>query len=231
MGLWKDLKSGFDLMLKPGENSKKSLNVGAAYTWYYKVTLIPLIALIVVALLLVSSFGTSPIVRVLGSAFFGLGVLTAVVLPIVFVWLLIPISILVSAGLVHIVGVWTGQFKGDLSKTLTATMFGRIPSTIFLFALIIPSSFVLYFVFAIWALVVYVIALQNQQKVSWPVALGVILITTIVVAAVIGLIATVFAVQVNNAILNALLPHLIGNNGYTVPTSGNGMPVITQTTP
>lgn len=223
VGLWNDLKAGLAVMLHPTDNTKKTMEIGAAYSWYYRATVIPLIALIIVALVLVSAFALSPIGVLLGpvgSALSGLGYVGAIVLPILFMWVLIPIGIFVKAGLYHLVGTWSGQFKGDFNKTLTATMFAEMPGAIFLFALVVPATAALYFFFVVWGFIVLLLALANQQKTRWNVSLGVVLMTVVVVSAVLGVIFTVFAAAisgVSNAYINALIPHLLGDNGYTTP--------------
>jgi hypothetical protein len=211
-------------MVRPGEYTKKTMEIGAAYGWYYRVTLIPLIALIAVALIFVSAFELSTVTAVFGSvggALLGLGYVAAIVLPILFMWVLIPVSIFISAGLYHIIGTWLGQLKGDFGRTLSAVVYSKMPTAIFASALIVlPAAVVLYLVLTAWELIVLLTALSNQQKVKWTVALGVVLITVIVVYAVLGIIFSVFAVAVSgttNALVNAVIPHLLGNNGYTTP--------------
>jgi hypothetical protein len=216
VGLAKDFRAGLDMMFRPIENTKKSMSVGAAYKWYYRATVIPLIVLILVALALVSVFAVASLASVFGTSIFSLGVLAAIVAPIVFMWVLVPIGIFVKGGIYHIVGRWSGQFKGDFSKSLTAAMFGEIPAVFFLFVLLIPGSAVLYLLFAIWSLIVLVLGFSNQQKVHWTVALGVVVVAVVIIAALVGLLAAVFAVTVNSTI-NGLLPHFLSNNGYASP--------------
>ncbi len=214
----KDLRSGLAVMLHPGDNTKKTMEIGAAYAWYYRVTAIPLVILIIFALAVATAFYASPIAAV--SSVVGLGVVAAIVLPILFMWVLIPINIFISAGLFHIVAGWMGEFKGDFEKTLSAVVYSKMPSSIFLFTLIAPAILVVAPVFAIWELVVLLLALSNQQKVKWTVALGVVLITVIVVTAVVSVITAAFAIATAgaaNALVNALIPHLVGNNGYITP--------------
>ena len=224
MGITSDLKAGLQVMLHPGENTKKSMEVGEAYSWYFKATLIPLAALIVVALVLASAFASSPIYSLIGLHLFGLGIASAIVVPLLFVWVLIPVGILISAGLYHIVGTWAGVFKGDFNKTLTATMFSKMPTTIFLFTAIVPAAAAFYVLFAIWELIVLLIGLSNQQKLKWPVALGIVVMTVVIVAVIISLVVTVFAITFNNAIVNAVLPHILGNNGFN--QSVTGLPIV-----
>lgn len=216
MGIFADLKKGFEVMLRPTENTKANMEIGAAYSWYYRATLIPLIVLIIVALILASAFAASPIFSIIGSSFAGLGIVAAIVVPILFVWVLIPISIFINAGLYHIIGQWTGTFKGDFNKTLTAVMFSQMPTTIFLFSLIIPATAAFFVLFIVWDLIVLLLALANQQKMKWNIALGVVIVTVVIVSAVVGLIVTVFAITVQTALVNAILPHILGSGGYNV---------------
>lgn len=220
MGITSDLKAGLQVMLHPGDNTKKPMEVGEAYSWYFKVTLIPLVALIIVALILTSAFTSSPIYSLIGLHLFGIGIASAIIVPLLFVWVLIPVGILISAGLYHIVGTWSGVFKGDFNKTLTATMFSKMPTTIFLFTAIVPAAAAFYLLFAVWELVVLLLALANQQKVKWQTALGIVVMTVVIVAVVIGVVVTVFAVTFNNAIVNAVLPHILGNNGFNQTITG-----------
>ncbi|MCW6159536.1 MAG: hypothetical protein LVQ95_00395 [Candidatus Micrarchaeales archaeon] len=216
-----DLKMGFQVMLRPGETTKKSMEIGQAYSFYYKATLLPLVALIIISLIIAGALAASPLGSLFGGLLGSVGLATAVVVPILAVWILIPISILINGGLYHLFGMWTGQFKQDFNKTLTATMFSKMPTTIFLFALVVPATIALFPLFVIWELVVLVIALSNQQKVKWNVAFGVVVITVTVIAALVGLILTVFAISISGAMmgwLNAVVPHLLGNGGLPTIT-------------
>lgn len=214
----KDLRSGFAVMLHPGDNTKKTMDIGAAYAWYYRVTAVPLIVLIIFALILATAFYASPIAAFGPIA--GLGFVAAIILPVLFMWVVIPINIFISAGLFHIVARCIGEFKGEFRKTLSAVVYSKMPSSIFLFTLIVPAVLVIAPVFALWELIVLLLALSNQQKIKWTVALGVVLITVIIVTAVVSIVTTALAIATAgaaNSLVNALIPHLVGNNGYTTP--------------
>ncbi len=221
MGIIKDLKFGLQVMLKPGENTKKPMEIGQAFNLYYRITIIPLIVLIVFAVVMASAFAGSPLFALLGQSFAGLGasalLASSILIPILVVWVLIPLSIFITGGLYHIVGKWSGQFKNDFNKTFTATMFSKLPTTIFLFTLVVPATAFLFWIFALWELIVLLVALSNQQKVKWNVALGIVLITALVVTAVIGLVFYAFAVSVSNTIISAIIPQIIsgGTTGTT----------------
>jgi len=218
-----ELRMGLQAMLRPGEMTKKSMEVGEAYSFYYKATLLPLVAMIIVSLALAGAIAASPLGSLLGGVVGGGALASAIAIPILTIWVIIPISILIDGGLYHIFGRWTGQFKGDFNKTLTATMFSFMPTTIFLFALIVPTSIGLFPLFIIWDLIVLVLALQNQQKVGWNIAFGVVVITVAVIAAIIGIVLSVLAISLSGTVmgwLNAVLPHLLGNGGLpniTIP--------------
>ncbi len=217
MGIVDDLQAGFGVMLRPTENTKKTMDIGKAFGWYFRVTFIPLIALIIVSLALVGALAASPVFGVFGSTFATIGIVAAIIVPLVFLWALIPVTIFISAGLYHLVGTWTKTFKGDFNKTFTATMFSKLPTMIFLWVLLIPATSAFYVIFVVWELIVLLLALSNQQKIKWNVALGTVIITDVIVTAVLALLLTLFGIAINGAIAGAVLPHILGNNGYSNP--------------
>ncbi len=205
---FKELKQGMGLLLAPGNNTKRAQSIGDAYTQYYKVTLVPLVAYVILSFIFVSAAGSSRIFASIAAPLLSLGAFAMIAVPVVFVWIMLPISAFIDAAIFHVVGVALGTFRHKFENTLTALIYSRFPLGIFAFMLAVPFVTPLYFVlFGAWAVIISIIALANLQKISWVSALGIIVISVVVVMTLVALIAFVFAVSLGSSISMWMFSH------------------------
>ncbi len=207
----KELRNAISLMLSPGNATKKSMKIGEAFAFYYKATLIPLVAYIIISLILSAAL-TATAGAVLASIpyvapLLGIGLLAAIVVPIVVVWILIPIFAIIWAGILQIIGKALGVFKSDFENTLSAVVYGRFPVGVFSFLYAIPFASLAMPVFDLWSLVVQVVGLSNQQKLKWPAALGMVIISGTIVLAIIAIIASLLFIALGGSLLGWVMHH------------------------
>lgn len=201
-----EIRKGIDIMLHPSKATKESKDIGGIFTYYYKLSFIPLILMIIVLLALLSIIrsiiGSTSLI---GSVFAGLGILGAILYPIAILWVLIPVGFLVSAGLLQIFGKLVRQFKADYIKTLNAVIYGSVPLILFYWIFMVPLlGGIVEFIMAIWGLIVLIIALSNQQKIGNGASFGILILTGVVVGIIVGVIAIAFSVALFHSILPAI---------------------------
>ena len=156
------LKTGIDAALHPAKGTKAKMTVLEALTFYYKFSLIPLILLIVISLIVIALLPQAAAqLQQLGSA----GNVFVVVALIFYLWLAIPIGILIEALIYHIIGKVLGFFSGTYSNTFTAVVFSTLPviGVVWLIFLPVIGSIVV-FVASIWSIYVISVAFSNQHK-------------------------------------------------------------------
>lgn len=210
-----EIRTGINIMLHPTAATKGSKDIGGIFTYYYKLSFIPLVLMIIVMLALASLVGgIMNKIPAIGGAFAALGILGAIVLPIAILWVFMPIGFLVSAGLLQIFGKLSKQFKADYAKTLNAVIYGAVPSVLFYWIFFVPLlGGAVNIIMSIWGLIVLIIALANQQRMGSFAALGVIILTAIVVGIIVGLVALAFSVAFLSGIASA-----INSSNFTVTT-------------
>ncbi len=210
-----EIRTGINIMLHPTEATKGSKDIGGIFTYYYKLSFIPLVLMIIVMLALVSLIGgIMNRISVIGSAFAGLGIFSAIVFPIAILWVFMPIGFLVSAGLLQIFGKLSRQFKADYVKTLNAVIYGAVPSILFYWIFFVPLlGGIVNIIMAVWGLIVLIIALANQQKMSAFTALGVVILTAILI----GIIAVIIGLAFSLTFLSGIA-HINSSSNVTVTT-------------
>ncbi|MGC8586805.1 MAG: hypothetical protein ACP5K9_00755 [Candidatus Micrarchaeia archaeon] len=212
-----DFLDGINLMLHPSAATSKKMDIGKAFSYYYKMTIVPLVISEVLAILF-AVFMLSIIKSslVFTSILGGFGALDFIALPLLILWILIPISIFISAGLYHIFGKLFRQFKNSYSATVTAVVYSVVPTVLFYWAIIIPVlGGIISFVMGIWGFIVLVIALSKQQKISTGAAFGIAILVPIIIGIIVVIIVALFAIGV-------FLPILMSHNftSAQVPYSG-----------
>ncbi|MEM3744698.1 MAG: hypothetical protein QW759_02555, partial [Candidatus Micrarchaeaceae archaeon] len=101
-------------------------------------------------------------------------------------FILIPIGAIVDAAILQFFSKNVFKFwQGGYNKTFLATLFAEFPIMIFIWLYFIPFVSI---ILAIWGLVVYIITLANQQKISGAKAFGAMLVTWIIVGVIAVLI-------------------------------------------
>jgi len=156
------LKEGIDAALHPSKGTKQKMTVLDALAFYYKFSLIPLILLVVVSLIVVNILPQAATqLSQLGPSG---GIFIAVAL-VFYLWLAIPIGLLVESLLYHIIGKVLGFFKGTYSDTFTAVVFSALPVIGLVWLIFIPLlGSVIVFVASIWSIYVISVAFSNQHK-------------------------------------------------------------------
>jgi len=182
-----ELKEGFNIMLHPKSATQKERKIGEALAFYYKISIIPLILYIILALVVpsTSAAGLSTLSAGLSSASGMLAIFGILMLLII-----IPISIFVNAFLYHIFGKLFKVFSNPYSNTFTAMVYGIVPTILFYWLTLIPFGSLVLIIFGIWAFIVMIFALANQQNTSALKAFAVIIVTAIIIgiiAFIIGL--------------------------------------------
>ena len=183
-----ELKEGFNIMLHPGNATQKERKLGEALAFYYKISIIPLILYIILALAIPSTSATgSSTLSILAT---GLSSGMLAIFGILTLLIIIPISLFVTAFLYHIFGKLFKVFSNPYSNTFTATVYGMVPTILFYWLSPVPLGSLVLIIFEIWAFIVMILALANQQKTSALKAFAVIIVTAIIIgiiAFIIGL--------------------------------------------
>lgn len=188
-------KQTIGIMLHPEKATAASKGIREAVVWYYKLSVVPLIITIILAAIVGGAVITLP--SVLGSPaaqLSGLGyaaALGAAGIVLLYFIVLIPVGLLVGAGLLHFFGKYVfRKFKEDYAHTLTATVYQTAPAVLFFWLFVIPLlGTVANIVIGIWSLVVYIFALSNLQKISKWAVVGISVgmgIIVFIVALIIG---------------------------------------------
>ena len=189
----KYFRDGLDAILHPWETTKKSMDVGEAYMFYYKATVVPLVVYILLSLLLFGVAAPALSAYPFLSNFVGFGWAGAIIIPIVVLWILVPILIFIQAAVLHIVGAFiTKQFKQGFDKTLNASMYSKLPSALFGYLWAVPLAVPLLLIFGIWDFIVSLIALANQQKMRWTTSLGIVIISAVLLILLIDIFVNIF---------------------------------------
>ena len=175
-----ELKEGFNIMLHPKSATQKERKIGEALAFYYKMSIIPLILYIILALAIPSASATGLFTGFISGPLVRGGILALLVA--------IPISLFVTAFLYHIFGKLFKVFSNPYSNTFTAMVYGIVPAILFYWLIPIPLGLLVLIIFEIWAFIVMILALANQQKTSALKAFAVIIVTGIIIGAIVFLI-------------------------------------------
>jgi len=169
-----ELKEGFNIMLHPKSATQKKRKIGEALLFYYKISIIPLLLYIILSLvMLIYAAGLSAV----GMFFFGMLAMYGILMFVV----IIPIFIFVIAFIFHIFGKLFEVFNNPYSNTFTATVYGALPTILFYWLNLVPLGSWVLKIFDIWAFIITIFALANQQKTSALKVFEVIIGTAIII--------------------------------------------------
>ncbi len=184
------LRFAWDRMLHPGKNTE-SRSTSESLKLYYKVMIIPMIAAIIVALIVNFTVGLGPLASsgTLGLLPSGAGIAAAILGPLLAFVVLIPIGIIVDAAILQFFSKFLFKiWRGDFSKTTAAMTFGTFPIVLFYWLESIPVIGYIILAFSIWSIVVEVISLSRQHKISagraflgWVLPMIIVVVVAIVV--------------------------------------------------
>ncbi len=220
MVIVEDLQKAMNIMQNPGKATMKGMKPADAFAYYYKLTIVPLILYILIAVAFTAVFGNafgqafnyavtritsivSPtsvqllptntqLASAIASAF---GVYADVAYPIIFLWVLLPIAIVIFSVFYQGVGAFFGTASKKFDATLAAVIYGVSPLVLFYWLLTIafvgPS---IYAIVLIWGLVVMIAALANQHRTTRLRAFVTMVLSTlfllIAISIVVGLIVS-----------------------------------------
>jgi hypothetical protein len=214
-----DFRNGWNVVFSPGANTSKKMSIGDAFAFYYKFSVIPIILLIAMLYVLLSIamaiFSQVPTIGHTLSLIGNLGVFGVIVFAVLWLWIAVPIAILIQAALYQLVGgALMGKFKGGYSGTVTACIYAAFPSVMIAWLGFIPVlGGLLSFLFGIYSIYILVTALANQHKTTKGTAFLVwlvwVLIGVIIVVALVFFIVAMFG--------GAILHSLGGTTGTAMP--------------
>ena len=194
MDILENFRKGVDVAFSPGKHTEEHMDIGEALGFYYKFTIISLIAAVVIPIIA----GIASKHAVLG---YELAAFGAVIL------LVEPLGGFLTAAMMQFFGKSVfKKFKNSYEDSYTATIYGAMPGNIFLWLLYTIMIFVprkgflmpdysaglgialliVDIALSIWGFIVLVYSFANQQKCSKLAVIGVFL----------GMIAIFFAIIV-----------------------------------
>ncbi len=200
-----DFRSGIIAVLHPSGITSK-MTVQNAILTYYKFSAIPMVLALIVALLISSYLATivslSPTSQLIGGsaaltiAFYRKVLFLLVTLPI-----LMPIFLLVLAGIMHAIGGSLKIFKEGFSRTFTAVVFANFATLLFWFTFVslIDIGGIIYFVAFIYSIYVLVVALSKQHEITKLNAFFVGVLSFFVVLIILSLLSAGFTYAIASA--------------------------------
>ncbi|MDE1825449.1 MAG: YIP1 family protein [Candidatus Micrarchaeota archaeon] len=200
-----ELRFAYNLLTKPGATAKRNMRAGNALALYYKLSIIPFIIFCAIGILLVNSLPSvampSAMILFASTLIPYIGSLAIIASAILFFWILVPIGIAIDSLIYQLVGrFFLNVFKGNYDKTFTAITFGVLPTMLFYWMLLVPVLNIFYLVVAtIWGIVVLVISLSSQQKITRLQAAGAIAATAFLAILVVLLLVAGVAAGIAGA--------------------------------
>ena len=218
MGLMKNINLGWKVYFHPSLLAKSKMSVGDALKFYYQNTIIPAIIFIIIGAAMIS-LGISSYGSTLfgGNAAFLAGIgAVAIVLGLVYFWVLVPISIFVNAFIYQLVGYNLLKiFDKNYDRSFAAVMFAELPMMLMYWVVAIPIvGIAALVVLSVWSMVVLIVSLAAQHKVKRTDAVVAILAAMLLVFA---LTAVIFAFTYIFASAALLSRAGVGAGSFTMP--------------
>jgi len=196
-----EIKEGFKIMLHPVQATKNARGIKDSLKFYYKLSIVPWVLYII--------FLTISLANVGAASALILGIFSAILI----FWVFIPVSFFISALIYHAFGKLFRVFKNGYASTFNATVYGTVPSILFMWLAAVYILSFLSIVFAIWSLVVLIIALSNSQNTTRLRAFVVVIIPLIIILAV--MLAALFAFAFGAfSPTNIISNYCIASSGY-----------------
>ena len=205
-----DIKGAIMAVIHPNRHTKRKMTVPEALTFYYKIGGASFVVAAIVELVVYMLKG-SAVGGGLGlyKGLFGLGlpepfasILMAGVILLVFA----PLSFFINSAIYQFIckdifGIW----RGNYSRTFTASVFSYLPIAMLFWGIMLPYVHPLFMaVAAIWSIIVLLIALSNQQGISVLRSAGAMALTTLSVMFVAMLLGFAMAAVIRHLGLWAL---------------------------
>lgn len=203
-------KNGIDSILHPDIETRSKMGAAKALEMYYRFSLVPaVLGIVVVVLAVFAATGAAAQAVGLSSQAGGMQLaLFSVVALLLQLWVVIPVLILVLAGMLHVAGKVLGMFKGTYANTVTAVAYSELApvSVVWLAAIPIIGPLIIFVadVYSVW---IFLSAAANQHK------------TTKMNAFIVGLVTVVILAVVVILIVGAVGFSLIGKGGLIAPAN------------
>lgn len=169
-----ELRFFWNLVWNPGKYAQRKLDFGGAVKLYYTLAILPFIVYVVLGSIAVAlgvpthSFGTNSLLTPLYTVVASLSYVSILWGGIILFFVILPLGIAIDALIYQLVAkIFLNVWKGNYDTTFTALVYGLFPLLLLLWLSVIPLFNSLFIIIApIWSLVVIVIALAAQQKVT-----------------------------------------------------------------
>lgn len=185
------IKEQLNVMMHP--SSIKSKDVMGALAYYYKISIVPVIILLLLTTVFASSI-TSAFSSIPGLSFLaGIGIVVVYALILLLAWVLEPIGLLIGAGILQVIGGNLFKvFKGRYNDTLTVFVYGASAGALFVWLTVIPIiGSLISLVISLWALIIYIVGLATVHKTSRLAAFGIIVVAWIIVGILFAIVAVI----------------------------------------
>lgn len=209
-----DLKNAFDVILHPTTYSYKNMSLGEGIIKFYKVMLIPMILLMIISALFISSIASS---GGLFGSIFGAATIGIVIISILIDYIIvIPIGLIISAAVIQLIaGSLLKWYKGGFGATFGGLIYGIFPSLLLTWLTPIPIlgaiiSIIIFF----WVIVVETFALSKLHNISAMKAFGGLVITGIIIFVIVIIIALILGAALLGALLGGLGAGAIHSGAY-----------------
>ena len=218
MGFMKNINLGWKVYFHPSFLATSKMSVGDALKFYYQNTIVPAIIFIIIGAAMISlgisSYGSTIFG---GNAAFLAGIgAVAIVLGLVYFWVLVPISIFINAFIYQLVGYNLLKiFDKNYDRSFAAVMFAELPMMLLYWVVAIPIvGIAALVVLSVWSMVVLIVSLAAQHKVKRTDAVVAILAAMLLVFA---LTAVIFAFTYIFASAALLSRAGVGAGSFTMP--------------
>lgn len=187
MSFMKDNRKSWNLIWHPSKEANVRFRLRRSLAFYYEVTLLPFFLALVLLYANLVTGRAIPMTQLLpriyspGAPF--------VIFIALFLWVLVPLGFFVNAFIYQVVGRrFLRTFKENYEKTFTALVFGSLPATLLFWLFFIPVVRDLAFiVIPVWEMVVLIISISVQQRITRLQTLGTILTIVLLVMLVFSL--------------------------------------------
>ncbi|MGC8572315.1 MAG: hypothetical protein ACP5LH_03500 [Candidatus Micrarchaeia archaeon] len=211
-----DLKDAFDVIIHPTTYSYKTMGVGESIIKFYKVMLIPMILLMILSAIFISSVSSAG--GLLGAAA-GAVATGAFLFGILIDYIvIIPIGLIISAAVLQLIaGSLLKWYNKGFNATLSGLVYGIFPALLLNWLSPIPIlGTVIAIIVFFWVIVVESLSLGKLHNISALKAFGGLLITTIIIFVIIIIIALIVGMAFLGALTGSLggasLAHLGSNS-------------------
>ena len=191
-----EIKEQLAVMLHPN-STIKIRDVGNSVGYYYKISVIPVILLL--TFLTVLGMTAGPFSAGLAARYVGTSISIGTIVAgidielLIFIWVIVPIGLLISAVILQIIGGNLFKiFKGKYDGTISVLVYGAAIILLFSWLIFIPIiGGVLLALLIIWSLIVEIVGLVKVHKTSRLAVFGLMIGAVIIISLLIFLGAAI----------------------------------------